>query len=56
MSGGSPRAKVLLYGGGAIRDMYGMRDVENIYRDQYGTALKFGSGCGIEEPYWESTH
>ena len=56
MSGGSPRAKVFLYGGGAIRDMYGMRDVENIYRDQYGTALKFGSGCGIEEPYWESTH
>ena len=54
MSGGSPRAKVLLYAGGAIRDMYGMRDVENIYRDQYGTALKFGSGCGIEEPYWES--
>ena len=54
MSGGSPRAKVFLYAEGAIRDMYGMRDVENIYRDQYGTALKFGSGCGIEEPYWES--
>ena len=34
--------------------MYRMRDVENIYRDQYGTARKFGSGCGIEEPYWES--
>ena len=54
MSGGSPRAKVFLYAGGAIRDIYGMRDVENIYRDQYGTARKFGSGCGIEEPYWES--
>ena len=37
-----------------IRDMYGMRDVENIYRDQYGTARKFGSGCGIEELYWEA--
>ena len=22
--------------------------------DQYGTARKFGSGCGIEEPYWEA--
>ena len=36
------------------RDMHGMRDVENIYRDQYGTPRKFGSGCGIEEPYWEN--